>query len=96
MNLIDDPAEVIDCPPVECRRCGADLAGAPVSAQRRHQVTDIGPAPPPKTTEYRAQAKVCGCCGETTAGELRGISKLDALRGLFNGHAWLPPALEPA
>jgi hypothetical protein len=25
-----------------------------------------------------------------------GISKLDALRGLFNGHAWIPPGLEPA
>jgi transposase len=25
-----------------------------------------------------------------------GISKLDALRGLFTGQAWLPPALEPA
>ena len=25
-----------------------------------------------------------------------GISKLDALRGLFNGNAWLPPGLEPA
>jgi transposase len=25
-----------------------------------------------------------------------GISKLDALRALFNGHAWLPPGLEPA
>jgi transposase len=25
-----------------------------------------------------------------------GISKLDALRGLFNGHTWLPPALEPS
>ena len=24
-----------------------------------------------------------------------GISKLDALRDLFNGHAWLPPGLEP-
>jgi len=24
-----------------------------------------------------------------------GISKLDALRGLFTGKAWLPPALEP-
>jgi transposase len=24
-----------------------------------------------------------------------GISKLDALRGLFSGHAWLPPSLEP-
>jgi transposase len=25
-----------------------------------------------------------------------GISKLDALRSLFNGHAWIPPGLEPA
>ena len=25
-----------------------------------------------------------------------GISKLDALRDLFNGHAWLPPGLEPS
>jgi hypothetical protein len=25
-----------------------------------------------------------------------GISKLDALRGLFNGNAWLSPGLEPA
>ncbi|MDQ2873433.1 MAG: IS66 family transposase, partial [Actinomycetota bacterium] len=24
-----------------------------------------------------------------------GISKLDALRGLFSGQAWLPPGLEP-
>lgn len=70
MNLIDDPFQVIDCPPVECQRCGADLAGERVAAERRHQVTDIAPAPPPRTTEYRAQAKVCGCCGETTAGEL--------------------------
>ena len=25
-----------------------------------------------------------------------GISKLDALRDLFNGHPWLPPGPEPA
>ena len=25
-----------------------------------------------------------------------GISKLDALRGLFDGHAWLPPGIEPS
>ena len=25
-----------------------------------------------------------------------GISKLDALRDLFNGQAWIPPGLEPA
>ena len=25
-----------------------------------------------------------------------GISKLGALRDLFNGHAWMPPGLEPS
>ena len=25
-----------------------------------------------------------------------GISKLDALRDLFGGHAWLPPGIEPS
>ena len=24
-----------------------------------------------------------------------GISKIDALRALFNGHPWIPPALQP-
>jgi transposase len=70
MNLVDDPAESIDCPPAACCGCGADLAGAPVTARRRHQVTDIEPAPAPKVTEYVAQAKECAGCGMVTAGEL--------------------------
>jgi transposase len=70
MNLADDPDETIDCPPAACRGCGAGLAGAPVTAQRRHQVTDIEPAPGPKVIEYVAQAKECGGCGAVTAGEL--------------------------
>ena len=37
---------------------------------RRHQVTDIAPAPAPKVTEYVAQAKECPCCGTVTEGEL--------------------------
>jgi len=70
MNLVDDPDETIPCPPPACCGCGADLAGAPVTAQRRHQVTDIEPAPAPKITEYVAQAKECAGCGTVTAGEL--------------------------
>ena len=70
MNLVDDPDESFDCPPAACCGCGADLAGAPVTAQRRHQVTDIEPAPAPKVTEYVAQAKECAGCGTVTAGEL--------------------------
>jgi transposase len=70
MNLVDDPDESIQCPPAACRGCGADLASAPVTAQRRHQVTDIAPAPAPKVIEYVAQAKQCAGCGTVTAGEL--------------------------
>jgi hypothetical protein len=63
MNLVDDPDESIQCPPAACRGCGADLASVPVTAQRRHQVTDIAPAPAPKVIEYVAQARHCGAAG---------------------------------
>ena len=70
MNLVDDPDEIIACPPAACCGCGADLASAPVTAQRRHQVTDIEPAPAPKVTGYVARARECAGCGTVTAGEL--------------------------
>jgi len=70
MILVDDPDERFGCPPAVCCGCGADLAGAPVTALRRHQVTGIAPAPAPKITEYVAQAKECAGCGTVTAGEL--------------------------
>ncbi len=70
MNLTDDPDERIECPPAVCCGCGAGLAGAPVRAQRRHQVTGIEPAPAPKVTEYVAQAKECAGCGAVSTGEL--------------------------
>jgi transposase len=81
MNLVDDPDEVIACPPAACRGCGADLAGAPVTAQRRHQVTDIRLPPAPRTTEYLAQAKACAGCGTTSAGELPGHVRARASYG---------------
>ena len=70
MNLVDDPDERIECPPAACCGCGAGLAGAPVMAQRRDQVTDVEPAPGPKVTEYVAQAKECASCGAVSVGEL--------------------------
>ena len=57
-------------PPAECRGCGTGLAGQEVFAQRRHQVTDIKPAPPPEVTEHVAQSKMCPCCGTVSEGEL--------------------------
>lgn len=70
MRLVDDPDERLFFPPGACRGCGTGLAGEPVAAQRRHQVTDIEPAPAPKVTEYVAQARECPCCGTVTEGEL--------------------------
>jgi transposase len=66
MCLVDDPDERLEFPPAACCGCGAGLAGVEVLAQRRHQVTDIGPAPAPKVTEYVAQAKECPGCGTVT------------------------------
>jgi transposase len=70
MNLAVDPDERLEFPPAVCRGCGAGLAGVPVLGQRRHQVTDIAPPPPPKVTEYVAQAKACPCCGTVSEGVL--------------------------
>ena len=81
MNLVDDPDESIDCPPAVCCGCGADLAGAPVTAQRRHQVTDIEPAPAPKVTQYVAQAKECAGCGAVSVGELPAHARARASYG---------------
>ena len=70
MKLIDDPDGRFWFPPAACSGCGAGLAGVEVLAQRRHQVTDIEPAPPPAVTEYVAQAKECRGCGTVTEGTL--------------------------
>lgn len=70
MRLVDDPDERLEFPPAVCRGCGAGLAGEPVLDQRRHQVTDIAPPPPPRVTEYVAQAKACPCCGAVSEGAL--------------------------
>ncbi len=70
MCLVDDPDERFEYPPAACRGCGAGLAGQPVTASRRHQVTDIEPAPAPRVSEHVAQARQCPGCGTVTEGEL--------------------------
>jgi transposase len=70
MCLADDPDERLFFPPPACRGCGGCLDAGPVTATRRHQVTDITPPPPPQVIQYVAQAKRCPCCGTVTAGEL--------------------------
>lgn len=70
MKLTDDPDRRLFYPPASCRECGTDLADAPVIGQRRHQVTDIRPAPPPEVTEHVAQARQCPWCDAVSEGEL--------------------------
>ena len=70
MKLVDDPDHRLWFPPASCRECGTNLADAPVIAQRRHQVTDIQPAPPPVVREYVAQAKQCPWCEAVSEGQL--------------------------
>ncbi len=70
MKLVENPDRRLSYPPASCRECGTGLAGAPVLAQRRHQVTDILPAPAPVVTEYVAQAKACPWCEAVSEGEL--------------------------
>jgi transposase len=70
MRLVDDPDERLEFAPACCPGCGAGLAAEPVLAQRRHQVSDVAAPPPPKVTEYVAQAKACPCCGMVSEGRL--------------------------
>src|SRR5487761_1249589 len=70
MKLVGNPKFRFWYPPAECLECGADLAGEDVFAQRRHQVTDIRPAPEPEVTGHVAQSKRCPCCRQVTEGSL--------------------------
>src|SRR5664279_450262 len=68
LRLVDEPNETILCPPTVCGCCAGDLSDASVEAEQRRQVCEIAPPPPPRTIEYRVQAKVCGACGATNVG----------------------------
>src|SRR5450756_1402007 len=82
MKLVDDPKFRFWYPPTECRECGEGLACAPVFAQRRHQVTDIRPAPEPEVTGHVAQSKLCPCCETVTEGVLPAHVRARASFGL--------------
>src|SRR5215471_18529150 len=62
------PDDRVECVPVACGACGADLADAAVTGVRRRQVFEAQPAPPPTVTEYQVVAKACPGCGAVTEG----------------------------
>jgi transposase len=63
-----DPDVIIECPPPECRCCGAGLGEVPVLEVQKLQVFEAALPPPPEVTEYRVQSKLCPGCGDVTAG----------------------------
>jgi transposase len=69
LRQVADPDEIIVCAPTGCGRCGADLAGAPVTGTQKLQEFEIAPPPPPRVTEYQVQARACGRCGAVSAGQ---------------------------
>jgi transposase len=64
----DHPDERVECVPVACGACGADLSDAAVTGVMRRQVFEAAPAPPPVVTEYQVAAKECPGCGAVTEG----------------------------
>jgi transposase len=66
----------------------AERTIGPVKAQQRSSGGSW------RTLDGLAGFAIARSCLSTAA--KRGLSKPDALRGLFNGRAWLPPGLEPA
>jgi transposase len=50
---------------VDAGGCGADLSGAPGTAEHHGQVIDL-PVVTPEVTGHRAQTRVCAGCGTAT------------------------------
>ena len=63
-----DPDERVECWPVACGACGADLSGAAAIGMQKRQVFEAAPPPPPMVTEYRVVTKSCPGCGAVTEG----------------------------
>ena len=63
-----DPDERVECWPVACGACGADLSGAAATGMQKRQVFEAAPPPPPMVTEYRVVTKSCPRCGAVTEG----------------------------
>ena len=87
----EECADVIDCVPDSCRRCGGDL-DATETEPIRHQVWELPPIVP-IVTEYQQHRGHCPCCGITTLGALpEGVPRgqcgprLAAFVGLLMGH----------
>ena len=68
LRQVADPDQIMVCAPAACGRCGADLAGAPVTGTQKLQEFEIAPPPPPRVTEYQVQGRACGRCGAVSAG----------------------------
>lgn len=66
LEPVADPDRVITHVPDACGRCGRDLAGAPVVADRVRQVFDLPPIRL-QVSEHRVQERQCSCGSLTVA-----------------------------
>ena len=81
MPLVDNPDQTVICDPPSCADCGTDLSGAPVSAMKRRQVTDVIAPPPPQVTEYLIFTRICPCCAATATGPVPAFAPARAQYG---------------
>jgi len=102
-HVLDEAAEPVELPDHDERITGAQVA------ERRGEARTLRgglPRADPtrcdglrrrlwRTLQGLADFAIVQSYPSTTAAKW-GLSKLDALRDLFNGHAWIPPGLEPA
>ena len=70
MRLVDDRRTGSGTRRPSAGGAARDWPEQEIFAQRRHQVTDIRPAPAPEVTEHVAQSEMCPCCGTVSEGEL--------------------------
>lgn len=81
MPLVANPDEVVVLDPACCTGCGSDLVDAPISGMQRRQVTDIGPPPPPRVTEYQMITRICPGGAATTCGSAPALAPARAQYG---------------
>ncbi|MEZ0069315.1 transposase [Streptacidiphilus sp. MAP12-20] len=73
LSQVAEPHHTVVHEPGPCRRCGADLAAAPVAGVVKRQVFDL-PEPVVEVTEHRLVARRCRCGTVTGAAAPAGVT----------------------
>jgi transposase len=68
LRQVDNPDQVIDHYPEQCRGCGGALDEAMATDHQKRQVFDLPEPQPLQVTEHRAHVCCCSSCGTKTIG----------------------------